>query len=253
MITSTDAKIIRNFFTEAGVVVPAVSTEQMIEIDRVAVEKTGPSLLQMMENAGRNLAELALHTLGRKWDTATVAVLAGTGGNGGGGICAARHLANRNVDVRLCLARPERLSTAASYQHQIFLSSGGRELNGTEMAHLYPDLIIDALIGYNLRSVPDSTFAELIEWANGSEAPILSLDVPSGIDATTGDAPGVSIRPRWTLTLALPKTGLHPRITGDLWLADLGIPEGTYRQLGLEYVSPFGNRFWVAISPDPVT
>ena len=236
------------FVTDGGIEVPAVTTEQMIEIDRIALEKTGPNLYQMMENAGRNLAELTLQIWGKKWDESSVVVLAGSGGNGGGGICAARHLANRNVDVNLCLLKPNHLGEAPAFQRQIFQWTSGREVEIIRLEKLFPDIIIDALIGYNLTSVPQGAMAEVIDWANNSNAPILSLDVPSGIDATSGEAPGIHIHPQWTMTLALPKTGLVPEKTGDLWLADIGIPEETYRRIGIQYVCPFGNRFRVPLS-----
>jgi hypothetical protein len=69
----------------------------MREVDRIAIEETGPNLYQMMENAGRNLALCAIDILGTDWSKAHVVVLSGTGGNGGNGICAARHVANRNL------------------------------------------------------------------------------------------------------------------------------------------------------------
>jgi NAD(P)H-hydrate epimerase len=188
---------IRYFVTGSGIEVPAVSTEQMIEVDRIAIEKTGPNLYQMMENAGRNLAELALQIPGKKWDEMNVVVLAGNGGNGGGGICAARHLANRNVEVNLCLARADRLGEVPRFQREIFEWTSGREVEISMLEELYPDLIIDALIGYNLTSLPQGAMADIIEWANGNSAPILSLDVPSGIDATSGKAPGIHIQPQW--------------------------------------------------------
>src|SRR6516225_9315083 len=79
------------FVTAYGVEVPAVDAAQMREVDRIAMEETGPNLFQMMENAGRNLARLAIDVLGDRWQEAKVLVLSGSGGNGGGGICAARH------------------------------------------------------------------------------------------------------------------------------------------------------------------
>ena len=97
------------FFTSQGIEVPSVNTTQMIEIDRVAMEETGPNLFQMMENAGRNLALQAIDCLGENWQQANIVVLSGSGGNGGGGICAARHLANRGAKVQLCLSSPNRL------------------------------------------------------------------------------------------------------------------------------------------------
>ncbi len=75
------------FVSESGLVVPAVTTEQMREVDRVAIEEVGPNLYQMMENAGRSLASLCVETLGEGWATAPVVVLAGTGGNGRSTAC----------------------------------------------------------------------------------------------------------------------------------------------------------------------
>src|SRR5262249_61727422 len=90
--------------TDAGIEIPVVTTEQMREIDRVAVDETGPNLFQMMENAGRNLALQVMEILGAAWNRAGIIVLGGSGGNGGGGICAARHRGNRGAKVMLCLA-----------------------------------------------------------------------------------------------------------------------------------------------------
>src|SRR5258708_38346465 len=92
------------FVADNGVEIPAINAEQMRQVDRIAMEETGPNLLQMMENAGRNLASLSMQLLGGGYKDAVVVVLAGPGGNGGGGICAARHLSNHGVDVALCLS-----------------------------------------------------------------------------------------------------------------------------------------------------
>jgi len=216
----------------------------MREVDRIAVEETGPTLLQMMENAGRSLAALAMHLLGDRWSRSRIVALAGSGGNGGGGICAVRHLANRSVDVRVCLAEPERLTAASSFQRRIFRASAGREFNDLRRLTPRPDLILDGLIGYGLKGAPTGKTADLIEWANETGVPILALDVPSGINATDGNAPGIFVKPKWTLTLALPKTGLSKENGGELFLADLGIPEGAYRRVGLSYSFPFGNCFY---------
>jgi len=243
MVTTNNLR----FFTDTGVEVPAVTAEQMREVDRIASEETGPNLFQMMENAGRNLALLAMAVLGEKWTASRIVVLAGSGGNGGGGICAARHLANRGIDVKLCLAEPDHLEEAPAFQRKIFRSTHGREIDAAFLSAEPVDLILDGLIGYGLRSAPRSPVAELIRWSNGTGAPILALDVPSGLNSTTGHRPGDYIQPRWTMTLALPKTGLLPESTGQLFLADIGIPEQTYRRLGLSYVNPFAKGFWVPL------
>jgi NAD(P)H-hydrate epimerase len=77
----------------------------------------------------------------------------------------------------------------------------------------------------------------------------VSLDVPSGLNATTGETPGQVVRPERTLTLALPKTGLHS-VPGDLYLADIGIPPEVYEQLGLGALSPFGKDYWIRLRPE---
>lgn len=239
---------IKVFFTDTGIEVTAVTADQMREVDRIAMEETGPNLFQMMENAGRNLALIAIKVLGKGWEKARVVILAGSGGNGGGGICAARHLANRCMKVKLCLAEPNRLSEVPSFQRKIFQSTSGKEVESANLSEEPADLILDALIGYGLNSAPQRTAAELIRWANQANTPILALDIPSGVNATTGQTPGEFIRAQWTVTLALPKTGLLPENTGELFLADIGIPKETYRRIGLTYVAPFGERFWVPLT-----
>lgn len=106
--------------------------------------------------------------------------------------------------------------------------------------------MVDALIGYGLRGVPRGRTAELLELCNQHAARVLSLDVPSGLDATTGEAPGAVVHAERTLTLALPKTGLQ-RVPGELYLADIGIPLEVYRPLGLSFKLPFRRRYWVRL------
>jgi len=187
--------------TDKGLEVPAVTTDQMRGVDRIAIEEAGPNLYQIMENAGRNLAELALFKLGTNWEQARVVVLAGPGGKGGGGICAARHLENRGVDVCLCLSKPDQLSEVPTYQRKIFRSTGRGEVLIEELKEVRPQLILDALIGYSLNGAPRGFAKNLIQGGNNTGVPILSLDVPSGLEATGGETPGVVINPhgpsRW--------------------------------------------------------
>lgn len=246
-MTPQTRPLAKRFLTNAGIEVPAV-TARMRELDRIATEETGPNLFQTMENAGRDLALLAIELLGDRWRERRVVVLAGTGDNGGGGICGARHLANRGVDVRLCLAEPDRLTQVTVFQRKVFGHTSGREVGQSALDDEPIDLIVDALLGYSLDSDPREPEAGLIRWANTSGAPILALDIPSGVDATTGEIPGDFVRPKWTMTLALPKTGLVPEKTGDLFLADIGIPEGVYRRMALPYTPPFEERCWIRLA-----
>lgn len=236
------------FVTDSGIEVPAVTTDEMRELDRIAMEETGPNLFQMMENAGRNLARMAIEVLGRGWQTAKIVVLAGRGGNGGGGICAARHLANRRANVVLILSDPHHLGDVPAFQRKIFRETQGREVEAARIIHERPDLILDGLLGYSLQGAPRGMAADLIRWADGTHAPILALDLPSGVEATTGDTPGEYINARWTMTLALPKTGLLRARTGELFLADIGIPEAVYRRVAATYTPLFGERYWVPLT-----
>lgn len=224
------------FITETRAKLPAVTAEQMKEIDRIAVEKTGPNLFQMMENAGRNLVELILRILDNNSDQ-EILVLAGKGGNGGGGICAARHLANRGYTVKVCCSDPAKLSNVAKYQLHILKSTNAKIITIEELSTEKPVLIIDAIIGYSLNGVPKGKELELIKWANSQLAIKVSLDVPSGINATTGETYKYFIKPDITLTLALPKTGLLPNLTGELYLGDIGITKSTIKKVVPEYDS----------------
>ena len=238
------------FVSDAGVRVPAITTSQMREVDRVAIDEVGPNLFQMMENAGRNLALSAIDLLGDLWTDTPIVVLAGTGGNGGGGICAARHLANRGADVAVVVTDELRLGSVPRVQLDVFNGTDGSVVPFDDVAGLQPGLILDAIIGYSLGGAPRGAALDMIGWAAAQPVPVLSLDVPSGIDSTSGAAPGAAIAATRTMTLALPKTGLDAAAVGELWLADIGIPAEVYRRVGVDVPADvFGNRYRVPLRP----
>jgi len=239
------------FVTDAGIEVPAVTAEQMREVDRVAIEEVGPNLYQMMENAGRSLALTVLDTMGDVGVRKPVVVLAGTGGNGGGGICAARHLANRGVDVAVVLSDSTGLRPVTEEQLSTYRGTGGRVVSLDELHERDAGVVVDAIIGYSLGGAPRGAPREMIDWAASQTAPVISLDVPSGIDATSGEAPGAHVLASTTLTLALPKTGLDVPAAGDVLLADIGIPREVYRRAGIDVPAHvFGERYRVSVRPE---
>jgi NAD(P)H-hydrate epimerase len=238
-----------SFRTEDGVLVPAVTANEMRKVDRVAVEAFGLTILQMMENAGRSLAQHALEMLGGQ--KGQITILAGAGGNGGGGLCCARHLHNRGLEVSVLLAGEESaLGPAASNQIRILSAAGVEPLPLAEARSFLSisSLAVDALIGYGLRGAATGVAAQLIDECNESAERVLSLDVPSGLNATTGERPGPTVQPHRTLTLALPKTGLHS-IPGDLYLADVGIPPEVFHRTGLQLEMPFGAGYHTHLAP----
>lgn len=225
--------------------VPWVSARQMREVQRIAQEEFGLDILQMMENAGRAAASLALAMLGGRGRGQRVIVLAGGGNKGAAGLCAARNLANWGCIVEPVLGEVEEESSfAARRQLQILRNagiSGHFEQDASESTleeHLrYADLVIDALVGYG-RPIPKSGIAlACAELAIAAKRPVLALDVPTGIDATTGELSRPVVPAVTTLALDLPKQGLlmeHARpYVGELFLADLGIPRTVYDRVGI--------------------
>ena len=220
--------------------IPALTTSEMAEVDRAMIEDYGIELIQMMENAGRNLAHLArVNFLDGDPRGRTVVVLAGTGGNGGGALVCARRLATWGASVRVVTTKPSaEFSPVAGHQLDILDRMG---VPAGDLASIpsdeEPDLVVDGVIGYNLDGEPRGAAADLIRWANDASAPVLSLDVPSGVDATTGTVFDPAVRAAATLTLALPKQGLGAEgvesHVGELWLADIGVPPGLYAEPAL--------------------
>jgi NAD(P)H-hydrate epimerase len=241
------------FTTATGVLVPAITTAQMREVDRVATQEVGPNLVQMMENAGRNLAEMCVESLGEGWCDRPIVVAAGTGGNGGGGMCAARHLVNHGGTVTVVVTKPGRLAGVPANQLALFRAAGGRVMDVTQLGALRADLIVDAVLGYNLAGPPRGAAATLISWMASGLAPVISLDVPSGVDSTTGEAHGVAAAATTTMTLALPKTGVGGPAVGRLWLADIGIPREVYRRVGVQVPATlFTSGYRVEVTPAAV-
>lgn len=207
--------------------VPTVTRAQMAEIDRLMIENYGITILQMMENAGKSLAELSRSLLSGDLGKASILVVCGGGNNGGGGMAAARHLHNWGAVVTVAQAVDfQSLKDAPKHQLRILEKMGvniERELPDRKF-----DLIIDALVGYGLRGSPEGIYAQWIEWINHQASQKIALDIPSGLDADTGYAPGECISADATFTLALPKIGLTKenakKFAGDLYLADISVP-----------------------------
>jgi NAD(P)H-hydrate epimerase len=241
------------FETSRGVRVPSVTAAEMRAVDKAAVDDVGLPLSSMLENAGRNLAKASRAVVGGLPQDA--AVLAGGGGNGGGGLAAARHLANHGSDVTVVLDRdrdtlagaPARQAAALDATDATLVHGDGAVHDAVEVV-LDVDLAIDALVGYGLSDELDGTAADLAQVVDQGAKRSLSLDDPSGFDATTGDEPGRAVHPDATLALALPKTGLDS-VPGDLLLGDVGIPDGVYERADVTAPDPsvFGGQYVVAL------
>lgn len=223
----------------------------MAEVDRLAVEHFGIRVAQMMELAGLHLADVVRAQLGGDLTGRRIVVTAGPGKNGGGGLVAARHLANRGASVLAVLAAPvNRLDETARHQVATLLEMAipcrvaSYDVTSDEFEREVADAdaVVDAVLGYGAAGPPRAGVRWLVERIAGAAVPVVSLDLPSGIDAE-GEAAGDAVTATATLTLALPKHGLFSdrgrRGAGQVLLADIGIPAALYRRMGLEVGTPF--------------
>jgi NAD(P)H-hydrate epimerase len=165
-----------------------------------------------------------------------VACLVGGGNNGGDGMVAARHLANWGADVEMIVGTTKDKMKDVPLEQLHILEKMEIPILSKGYALANYDLLIDGLIGYGLEGNPRDRMAMIIKDANSSGRPILALDLPSGMNATTGETYDPCIKATATLTLALPKTGfLSPSASpyiGDLYLADISIPRKVYQSFG---------------------
>ena len=220
--------------------VPVLSTEQMIEVDRLMIKSYCIELKQMMENAGRSLAIVAREQFfpqGIKGKR--ILAMVGTGGNGGGALVAARRLQSWGADMSVCLtANPAQLSPVTAHQLRIIHEMGVPEVEIKDLPTLGDcDLLLDGVIGYRINGDPRGNAKSLIEWANAQATPILALDTPSGLHLSTGNVYEPCIKAAATVTLALPKQGLYAEaakaVVGKLFLADISVPPQLYQHLNV--------------------
>jgi ADP-dependent NAD(P)H-hydrate dehydratase / NAD(P)H-hydrate epimerase len=199
-----------------------LTAEEMGQADRLAIDGGVPGLT-LMENAGRAVAD----DLARRFpDAGTVAVLCGPGNNGGDGFVAARYLAERGYRVRLGFnGDPAHLSADAAANAKRY--AGQRERLSADILD-GADVVVDALFGAGLARPIEGDYAAMIERVNGSGLPVIAVDVPSGIDGTTGEVRGDAIEALSTVTFFRLKPGhllLPGRLhCGEVSLSDIGIP-----------------------------
>jgi NAD(P)H-hydrate epimerase len=213
--------------------VKIVTSQQMRELDRKAIDEWGVPGLTLMENAGRAVADAALR-LTEDMPDRPIVVLCGRGNNGGDGFVAARHLreAGRQVHVFLAATKDEVTGDAGTNLERLE-SAGPSAALVSDPARVgeacgAAGLVVDALLGTGLTGKTRGLPGQLIETVNESGARVLAVDVPSGLDADTGEPLGLAIRAVETVTMGLPKLGLflYPGMdyAGRVTLADIGFP-----------------------------
>ncbi|MBN1894059.1 NAD(P)H-hydrate dehydratase [bacterium] len=209
-----------------------LTAEQMRETDRFAIQKLGIPGIVLMENAGRAVADQAERML-ENCRGGKVLILCGKGNNGGDGFVAGRHLANRGFEVLFLLAGDRKeIRGDARTNLEITESMGLPVVRTTGKKSLLkisrPALIIDALLGTGFSGKVRSAALDAIRWINGSGVPVLSVDVPSGLNCDDGTFNPECVQADATVTLAEIKRGciLPPgrEKCGSLTVADIGMP-----------------------------
>ncbi len=241
---------------------PSITTEQMRKVDDIMINEYGIELIQMMENAGRNLAELAINLIDKNFEnrnSKNIVVACGLGNNGGGGMVAARHLSNHGFNVTVVLTGAEaKLRSIPLKQWTILKKLPVRMIiaNSSDTLGVFneADLIIDAIIGYGMSGELKGISAHVIhEILNSQNRYVLSLDAPSGLNTTTGKFnEKLCIKAYATMTLALPKTGLvqddAKDCVGRLYLADISVPPKLYDEIGVNVEKIFTDRSIISIT-----
>jgi NAD(P)H-hydrate epimerase len=205
---------------------PELTSAQVKQVDGLAEARFGVSVEWLMEAAGWQVARFC---------DQPAAVLCGIGNNAGDGLAAARHLHRWGRLAAVCCVDATRLKGAAARELEALRRLGIEvsdepALNGAAM-------VVDAIFGTGLTRPPQGRFAQWIAAINAAGLPVVAVDVPSGLDADSGVAYAPAVQASTTVTLGLPKAGLckadGPRLAGEVWLADIGVPFEVYAELGL--------------------
>ncbi len=200
---------------------PQLTSRQVKEVDALTEERFGISVEWLMEAAGWQIARV----VGQR-----AAVVCGVGNNAGDGLAAARHLQRWGRLAGVCCIDQTRLRGPAARELDALQKVG---VEVTEDLHLdNAEVIVDAIFGTGLSRAPEGKFAAWITAINEAKKDVVSVDVPSGLDADSGVAYAPCIRANVTITLGLPKPGLL-KLPGRVIVADIGVPFEAYAAVGV--------------------
>ncbi len=213
-----------------------VTAQEMRDIDRKAMTDFKIPGVVLMENAGIQVVRAVLEKLpfvqGR-----TVTIFAGRGNNGGDGLVAARHLFNMGADVKvLMLGNSEKIAGDAALNLEIWKRMGQKvysvtrmdDINAVRLFLAKTDIVVDAIYGTGFKGVVKDYAGRVIDAVNACDRPVISVDIPSGLEADTGRVNGPCIMAGLTVTFGLPKVGLllepGASCAGELMVADISLP-----------------------------
>jgi NAD(P)H-hydrate epimerase len=243
------------------------TAEQMQEYDRSAITRLSIPGLLLMENAGRAFVDelqKRAGSLARK----QIIVVCGKGNNGGDGLVIARHCANRGALVHVfLLTKPSSLQGDSAVNYAAVkkisrMKNSGLRLSLTPTAARFAprgpvDIIVDAIFGTGFSGSARGVFAEAIDWINRAKAFVASVDVPSGVNGTTGIVESSAVRADLTVTMGLAKIGHHVgegrERSGEVVVADISMPPALFQGFPTQTMRVLGNDVRRSLPTRPQT
>lgn len=213
-----------------------LTAEEMQNLDKAAINQLGIPGVVLMENAGLQVRG-EIHRILGDLKGKTITIFAGKGNNGGDGFVVARHLLNAGAQVKVMLFSDIsditgdakiNLNILQAMGHKIYSIINPNSLNIVKLAMVYTDLIVDAIFGTGFKGTVSEHVGSVIEIINSAAKPVVAVDIPSGLEANTGEVKGPCIKATSTVTFAYAKIGLlvqkGPDYVGKLTVADISIP-----------------------------
>ena len=211
-----------------------VSVKQIQKLDELAIKKYGIPSIVLMENAGRSVAHEVIRLVKQRRNP-QVMIVCGLGNNASDGFIAARYLINAGIKTKIFLlgtANDLKHDAATNYQILKKLKFSIKEVHVVDQSIIREatkaDLVVDAIFGVGLNRNVAQPFLSMIEMLNRWARYVVAVDIPSGLNGTTGKMCGVCVKAHTTVTFSFPKKGFFlcagPQHVGRIVVADIGIP-----------------------------
>jgi len=223
-----------------------VSAEEMRWCDRTAIRSFGIPSILLMENAGRGSADALARFYGPLRDRQIV-IVCGKGNNGGDGFVLARHLLNQGAVVAVFVTARRRELKGDALRTFDILSAIHKQTSdrlsitqasAQSLSRVRPALVVDALLGTGFSGTLRPPLTTIVDWMNRQSVPVVSLDIPSGVNGTTGTMANKAVRATRTFTMGAVKTGLlcnsGAELSGTIETVDIGIPLDVYHSKRLQ-------------------
>lgn len=216
---------------------PIVTAEEMRWCDDTTIRSYGVPSLFLMENAGAGVARTIRERFG-PLKGKRILIFCGKGNNGGDGFVVARHLQNESARIDVLLLTPTRLLSGDAKKNFDILKKlaqkcskvfSVRQFSSRLLSSLdRPDIIVDAIFGTGFSGSVKQPYARAINWINSQNIPVVAIDIPSGVNGTTGEVGNVAIKASLTVTMALRKLGSicnqGKELSGQISVVDIGVP-----------------------------